>query len=118
MTPARKLRIHEKAGGMCGCGCGTPVPVSGPGVIYEHTIPFWMRPDLDDDGPNVKPYATDHSAAKTNGKDGDLSRIAKTKRQKAKNEGTWRKSGHKLQGRGFDKTRTRGFDGKVRDRKR
>lgn len=81
MTPARKLRIWTRQEGRCGCGCGDPVPLSGPGVRYDHTIEFWLRPDLDDDGPNVKALRTECDKPKTYGKGGSISRIAKTKRQ-------------------------------------
>lgn len=84
MTPARRLRIwtgQQDAEGIarCGCGCGEPVDLDGPSVRYDHTITFWMRPDLDDDGPNVKAVITSHDAVKTYGS--DIPTIAKTKRQ-------------------------------------
>lgn len=79
MTPARKLRIHTKQQGLCGCGCGEPVDLRGPGVRYDHTITWWLRPDLDDDGPNVKAVRTSCDAPKTYGR--DIPQIAKTKRQ-------------------------------------
>lgn len=81
MTPARKLRIHTLAEGRCGCDrpeCGgAPVPISGPGVRYDHRIPFWIRPDLDD-WPNLRPILKACDDIKT---PRDLSTIAKTKRQ-------------------------------------
>ena len=79
MTPARKRRIHEGQNGLCGCGCGDPVSLSGPDVRYDHTIPFWLRPDLDYDGPNVKAVRVTCDAPKTYGE--DIPRIAKTTRQ-------------------------------------
>lgn len=131
MTPARKLRIwtgqrerDPEGVARCGCGCGEPVPLDGPGVIYEHRITFWTRPDLDDDGPNVQAWLAGCSAAKTGGKGGDLSTIAKTKRQMtlrldvpretaaSKGRGIFvggsrlpaKGMGPKLKGRGFSKT--------------
>ena len=117
MTPARKLHIWTKqhdAGGVarCGCGCGDPVDLTGPGVIYEHVIPWWFDPArLDDDGPNVQAWRKACAKAKTGGKAGDLSRIAKTKRQIGMAVGAERPqpslksrggfpSGRKLPGRG------------------
>lgn len=79
MTPARKLRIWTGQDGLCGCGCGDPVDLQGPGVRYDHTIPFEIAPHLDDDGPNVKAVITAHDALKTYGR--DMTWIAKTKRQ-------------------------------------
>lgn len=79
MTAARKRRIHTLQEGRCGCGCGAPVDLEGPGVRYDHTIPFFIAPHLDDDGPNVKAVRTSCDAPKTYGQ--DIPRIAKTKRQ-------------------------------------
>lgn len=79
MTLARKTRIHTKQFGMCGCGCGMPVDLTGPGVRYDHSISWWLRPDLDDDGPNVKAVRTVCDAPKTYGR--DIPQIYKTKRQ-------------------------------------
>lgn len=87
MTLARKRRIHTAQAGedgvtRCGNSCGDPVPVAGPGVIYEHVIPFWTDPSKDDDGPNVQAWCPPCSAAK-NAKGRDPTVIAKTKRQEA-----------------------------------
>lgn len=83
MTPARKRRIHAGQNGLCGCGCGQLVDVEGPDVRYDHSVEFWLRPDLDDDGPNVKAVRTECDKPKTYGPGGSIPRIAKTKRQSA-----------------------------------
>lgn len=123
MTPARKRRIWEASGGVCGCDnpeCRKPVPMTGPGVRYDHRIPFFLRPDLDD-WPNLRPVLTACDKVKTYGQ--DIPRIAKTKRQakmrvdvprppsKMKSGGKLaggrklpgKGQGRKLQGRGFRK---------------
>lgn len=101
MTPARKLRIHTGQHGLCGCGCGEPVDLKGPGVRYDHTIPWWLRPDLDDDGPNVKAVRTTCDAPKTYGR--DIPMIAKTKRQMGLRLDAPRKEPkRKIPNRGFD----------------
>lgn len=45
----------------------------------------------------------------------DVKKIAKVKRIQKKARGETKKK-RKIAGRGFDKSKTRGFDGKVRDR--
>jgi hypothetical protein len=117
MTPARKRRIHDCqrarlgiADGptRCGNGCGAAVPLEGPGVIYEHVELFWMRPDLDDDGPNVQAWCAACAKAK-NARGADPTRLAKTKRQAKMSldverpPPTMRSGGRKLAGRGFGK---------------
>jgi hypothetical protein len=101
MTLARKTRIHTKQFGMCGCNCGHPVDLSGPGVRYDHTISFWLRPDLDDDGPNVKAVRVECDAPKTYGH--DIPQIAKTKRQSKMRLDTPREASKRpIRSRGFD----------------
>lgn len=73
---------------------------------YDHTIPWWIAPHLDDDGPNVKAVRTECDAPKTYGR--DIPMIAKTKRQMAMSLDVPRpppkmRGGGKLQGRGFEK---------------
>ena len=111
MPLARKRRIHAEHFGRC--VCGAKVPVSGPGVTYDHRIPIWFgSPDQDD---RVRPLCDSCDAAKT---PDDLTRIAKTKRQqRMMAPKPDRARGRKLQGRPFDKTKSRRFDRTVVARK-
>lgn len=111
------------AGGVarCGCGCGLAVDLEGPGVRYDHWIEFWLRPDLDDDGPNVRAVRAECDHPKTYGPNGSVSRIAKTKRQAkmrldAPREAAGKlQGGRKLPGKGQGpKMKGRGFSGKSR----
>lgn len=100
MTPARKARIHAAWGGKCWF-CRLPVDQEGPGVIYDHVGTLWITgSDADKDiGPvHAEPCNKLKTAA-------DLKRIAKTKRQKAKHEGTHPPSKAKIRSRGFAPTR-------------
>lgn len=100
MTPARKHRIWEAWGGRCWF-CRMPVEESGPGVIYDHVGTLWIAgSDADEDiGPI---HAATCNKIKTAA---DQKRIAKTKRQKAKHEGTYPPSKAKIRSRGFAPTR-------------
>lgn len=100
MTPARKRRIHEAWGGKC-TFCRLPVEVDGPGVVYDHVTPLWLKgSDADEDiGPiHAEPCNKLKTAA-------DLKRIAKTKRQRAKDRGEMPETRTKLRSRGFAPTR-------------
>lgn len=110
MTPARKRRIWEAADGLCEV-CGEPVDPSGPNVRFDHRIDLWTSHDDSDE--NLRPiHRKVCDEAKTSA---DLKKISKTKRLIAKREGTT-KPKRPIANRGFDKTVTRGFDGKVRRR--
>jgi hypothetical protein len=108
MTPARRHRIWMAWGGKCWF-CNLPVPESGPAVEYDHIPALWMKgSDADEDiGPIHK--ATCHKVKTA----ADASRRAKVKRIHKWGEP---KKGRKLQGAGFDKSLSKGFDGKVRPR--
>jgi len=104
--------------GRCGCGCGKKLQADR--IIDEHVqaLDFLGSNDLG----NRSLWDVDCSKAKTAG---DLKAAAKGKRirgltgqraRRAKRGGSSIKSGAKLQSRGFDRTKTKGFDGKVRDR--
>jgi hypothetical protein len=98
MTPARKHRIWLAWDRKCWF-CRMPVEESGPGVIYDHVGTLWITgSDADKDiGPiHAEPCNKLKTAA-------DLKRIAKTKRQKAKHEGTFPPARQQLRGRGFPK---------------
>lgn len=97
MTPARKRRIWTAWHGRCWF-CRQPVPMEGPEVIYDHVTPLWLKgSDADEEiGPlHAEPCNRLKTAA-------DLKRIAKTKRQKAKHDGTFPPSPTPMRkGRGF-----------------
>lgn len=100
MTPARKRRIHAAWDGKCWF-CRMPVPVEGPEVVYDHVATLWIK-GSDADGDIGPIHAAPCNKLKTAA---DLKRIAKTKRQKAKHEGTFPESKAKIRGRGFQPTR-------------
>lgn len=106
MTPARRKRIIERHGGKC-CypGCET-----SDGLEIEHTVPIALGGRDDDD--NLTAMCRYHHAQKTRL---DVKMIAKAKRIQARENGT-RRERPKIASRGFDKTKTKGFNGKVRDR--
>jgi len=110
MTPARKRRIHTARGGKCS-GCGKDVPVSGPGVTYDHTGTLWITGSDGDDDINL--LCDDCDDEKT---PKDLSRIAKTKRQRSKHIGDT-KPKKPIPSRGFNKTLRRRFNGRVEPRR-
>ena len=85
MTAARKRRIWTLYGGLCD-ECGEPVALSG-GTIYDHRIPFWTAPYLDDDGPNVRPIHVACDKQKTKADQGVIGHI---KRLIARQDGTRR----------------------------
>ena len=112
--PASVIKaVQERSGGMCeypGCDCH--------GTEYDHLIPVALggKSDLK----NCQLLCDEHHERKTQQ---DVKVIAKSdraggrsgqyaRRQKAKAEGRYRG----IQSRGFDKTYTKGFDGKVRKR--
>jgi 5-methylcytosine-specific restriction protein A len=100
MTPARKRRIWEAWKGKCWF-CRMPVPVEGPEVVYDHVTQLWLKgSDADEDiGPiHAEPCNKLKTAA-------DATQRAKTKRQKAKHDGTWPESKAKIRGGKFRPTR-------------
>lgn len=114
MTKARKLRIWTLYGGLCD-GCGCAVPVYGPTVEYDHRITFWTKPELDDDGPNVRPLCVACHTPKTAG---DAKERGHTKRLIAKHNGTARKPNRTIASRPFGKSSrkiaSRGFERRAR----
>ncbi len=116
MTPARKRRIWLAWDGRCWF-CDEPVPESGPGVVYDHIDQLWVKGSDADE--HIGPI---HAAPCNKTKTADDARVrAHIKRIIARREGTRRarkpiRNGRKLEGPGFDKTRTKGLDGKVRRR--
>lgn len=111
MTPARKARIHAAWGGRCWF-CRMPVPVEGPEVVYDHVTQLWMKgSDADEDiGPiHAAPCNKIKTAA-------DAKARAKVKRIH-KRQASETRSKRPIRNRGFDTTKTKGFDGVVRDRR-
>ncbi|MFZ2252666.1 MAG: HNH endonuclease signature motif containing protein [Minisyncoccia bacterium] len=104
MTKARRLRIYLACNGRCVCGVKVPMP----GTVIDHRIPLAQGgPDTDD---NCRYLCADCDGVKT---PLDNSATARAKRRKAKHEGTWRETKRPIVSRGFDKTRSRRFDGSV-----
>ena len=115
MTPARMRRIWEREAGICWF-CTKPVPMRGGDLVrYDHRIPVEISQDDSDDGIypiHREPCDRLKTAA-------DQAKIAKVRRMSGlKGQAARRaKNGSQLKSRGFDKSQTRGFDGKVRARK-
>jgi hypothetical protein len=110
MTPARKRRIWTAWEGKCWF-CRMPVPESGPGVVYDHVTQLWMSGSDADEriGPiHAEPCNKIKTAA-------DATKRAKVKRilKRAAGEGQTK---FPLKSRPFQRTLTKGFDGKVRRR--
>lgn len=110
MHEARKRRIWEAHGGRCYI-CREPVPMTGRGVIYDHKWQLAMGGPDDDDNIGPSHNTRECDKAKTardafeRGKVRRLQKGPKVSKNPLK------------PGRGFDKTRSRGFDGKVRMKK-
>ncbi|QTC88069.1 hypothetical protein [Brevundimonas pondensis] len=104
-----QLMIDQE--GRCDCGCGLKLQPMGEGVIDEHRVPLALggTNDLSNRHLFRKPCAK----AKTS--DRDTPAIAKVKRIEARLNGT-RRPRKPIPSPGFDKTKSRGFDGKVRAR--
>jgi hypothetical protein len=111
MTPARKRRIHQACGGVCGL-CGDPVPVDGPGVVYDHRLTLWIYGS--DANKDIWPICKACDRIKT---PQDQRIIAKIKRIQKKHRGEKKPSRRQINSKGFDTTVTKGLDGKVRPRK-
>lgn len=98
MTPARKRRIWKAWDEKCWF-CRMPVPEAGPEVVYDHVIGLWLK-GSDADGDIGPIHAEPCNKLKTAA---DLKRIAKTKRQKLKNDGDFPPSPSRLKSRGFQR---------------
>lgn len=111
--------LCAQAGGIqCGCGCGEMLDPLGEGVIDEHVRALGLVGSNDLD--NRRFYRRPCAKRKTDTQ--DIPRIAKAKRQ-SRCVGPREPPAHPipqhvsgLQSRGFDKSKSRGFNGKVRDR--
>lgn len=107
MTLARKLAIHEAWNGKCGM-CRGALPVTGPSVVYDHMLSLMLGGP--DENANVQLLcASPCNKIKTAA---DAKAIAKLRRLIA--EPT--PSKNPIRSRGFDKSLTKGFDGRVRRR--
>ena len=76
----------------------------------DHILPLWLGGSNREK--NLEGLCPAHHAAKTKA---EASLRAKAKRREARDTGT-RRARKAIPSRGFDKTQTRGFDGKVRPR--
>jgi hypothetical protein len=110
LTRKEYLHLAIDQNGRCGCGCGVKLDAMKEGVRDEHRIP------LAQGGTNALPnrelWRQPCSAAKDKR---DAKDTAKCKRIEARETGT-RRERPPIPSRGFDKTLTKGFDGKVRPR--
>lgn len=111
VSQALKRRVWEAADGLC-MWCDGEVPVAGPEVDYDHRIPLALGGA--DDETNLAPiHRRPCHKEKTVL---DVRMIAKAKRQR-RLIAERRKSKRPIQGRGFRKDVSRGFDGIIRKRK-
>lgn len=104
------LMIRQAGGNIpCGCGCGEPLDPLGEGVIDEHQRALGLlgSNDLENRAWLRRPCA----ARKTKG---DMERVTKARAQSGESKTAKKKPIHS---RGFNKSLTRGFDGKVRQRR-
>lgn len=111
LTRKEYLHLAISQNGRCGCGCGLKLDAMKEGVRDEHRIP------LAQGGTNAltnrelwrQPCSTKKDKV-------DAANTAKCKRIEARENGT-RRERQAIPNRGFNKTMTKGFDGKVRPRK-
>lgn len=110
LTRREVIELAVRQGGKCGCGCGVKLDALREGVVDEHLIPLEIRENanaLDNRALFRKPCAD----AKTKA---DRKAIAKVKRLAGE---TCTGPRRPIRSRGFDKTRSRKFDGTVVARK-
>lgn len=112
LTRRETIELAVRQNGKCGCGCGEKLNALTEGVTDEHVIA--LHHGGTNDLANRSLWRTPCSKAKTAKADAPAS--AKIRRIEARETGT-RRARKPIQGRGFDKTITKGFDGKVRTRK-
>jgi hypothetical protein len=114
LSPKARAALLTVQGGVCAVrGCAEPA------TIAEHWTPVALG---NASAPDCM-LCAEHAKAKTYGEPGriggDIRDIAHTKR--IANENTQydkrKRGGSKMQSRGFDKTKTKGFNGEVRDKK-
>jgi 5-methylcytosine-specific restriction endonuclease McrA len=113
MTKARRVRIFVKEDGRCYL-CSQKIKI-GELFEVEHVIPWALSQDDSDDNLKVA-HTVCHRKLKTGD---DMARIAKAKRQGRETGQQARRDKRRfslLRSKGFDKTVTRGFDGKIKPR--
>lgn len=110
ISEARKKRIWEREGGKCWM-CGQVTAMTGSTVRYDHRIPLELS-GTDDDS-NIFPLHREPcDRIKTKA---DAAKIAKMRRLRKKRDPETRKPSI-MKSKGFDKTLTRRFNGKVEKR--
>jgi len=77
-TKRQKAAAWSRVNGLC-WWCGKPVAPDGRDVEWDHELPRGLTGD--DSAENLAPLHVRCHAAKTNGKDGDIARVAEAKRQ-------------------------------------
>lgn len=117
LTKKDRAQMAFDQGYLCGCGCEKKISDDGSMEIGEHV---WIYVAWGNEAKPDSLWLPACSALKT---PNDLRRIAKAKRQRGETGQQARRARRKAEGRaaliqnrGFDKTRTRGFDGVVRAR--
>lgn len=112
-TPVQRRAVWERDGGRC-CACGVDLQ---PGWHIDHILPRELGGAHEMD--NWQALCAPCHKEKTKG---DNRRIAKSRRLRkadaAPVEESSIQSNHKIQSRGFDKTRSRKMSGKVEPRRR
>ena len=112
LTRREALQLMLDQNGRCKCGCGEKLQPLSEGIIDEHRVALALggTNDLSNRELWRKPCAKVKTATK------DAPAIAKAKRLAARIDGT-RRERKPIPSRGFDKSVSKGFDGKVRPRK-
>jgi hypothetical protein len=109
MTLGEKVARHEEVGRCCVI-CRMACAAFGPTVIWDHRVPLAIggSNDLDNMDPHhAGPCAKVKTAL-------DMKAIAKAKRLAGETKAGPTKN--PIRSRGFDRTKSRGFDGRVRER--
>ena len=78
-SPKTKVAAFERAAGICECGCGRKFgnhPKERP--VYDHIVPDALGGDNTLE--NCAAIRADCHAVRTNGRDGDIAKVAKAKR--------------------------------------
>jgi 5-methylcytosine-specific restriction protein A len=112
MTPKRRLRLWLAHDGRCAL-CRVKVPLKG--TVMDHAIQLWLESEGREDDANLRPLCPDCDKPKT-AKDAAIR--AKVKRIRIKHglEPRKAKPSRPIQSRGFDKTKSRKFNGEVTTR--
>lgn len=116
LTKKQRAELALRQNGLCGCLCGEKLDHARDGVIDEHVIPLALGGSNDLSNRQLwrKPCAMEKTKA-------DVRSIAKSKRMGGEHgqQARRKKENYRpMPSRGFYKTVTRGFDGKVRKREK